>query len=560
MTTQPDSVFVGRQRELAQLQGCLEEAVSGRGQIVMLAGEPGIGKTTLAQQVADRAVAAGALVLWGWCYEHAGAPPYWPYVQPIRNYAEHAEAEQLRTEMGMGAADIAGIVPIIGEKLPGLEHVPALLPDQARFRLFDSVTTFLKNASLARPLVMVLDDLHWADGSSLLLLEFLAREIAASPILIMGTYRDDEVTSTHQLSQVLGGLVRSAYFHRVQLSGLTQREVGDFVAAKSGIDVPGYVAATMHRRTEGNPLFVSEVIGLLRPQEITGDLAWADAIPVAVRETTLRRLSRLSDSCNTVLRTASVMGREFEYPLLKELTSNFDDDGLVDALDEALEARLIEALPSGPDHYQFGHALIQEAIYQDISPVRRAREHGRIGEAIERLHQADLEGHAAALAHHFARAGGAESAQKVVKHSLIAGGHALATFGYEQAEVHFQQALDAKGAQEIDSEISAARFRLGRAQAATLPRDRLAEPHLNSGLPLTITRVSRTSNTWWPLPSSLGLLSLSTVQGAATWWPGRCKSHPLIPWKQGGFILITVTPWEWSVGTTKKAKNPSFGP
>jgi len=166
------------------------------------------------------------------------APPFWPWVQPIRSYVRQCDPERLRSEMGPGAADIAGIVSEVQEQLPGLAPPPTLEPEQARFRLFDSITSFLKNAAQNQPLVIVLDDLHWADRSSLLLLEFLAREMGASRLLLVGAYRDVEVTADDPLSQTLGNLVREHHFLRVHLRGLTQQEVGDFVAASASIILP----------------------------------------------------------------------------------------------------------------------------------------------------------------------------------------------------------------------------------------------------------------------------------------------------------------------------------
>jgi len=385
-----ESGFIGRQQEMAVLADALDDALSGRGQMVMLAGEPGIGKTRLAQELASRAESLGAQVLWGWCYEHAGAPPYWPYVQPIRAYVESADAQQLSSQMGSGGAAIAEIVPELRAKLSDLGQPAAAEPEQARFRLFDSVATFLKNAAQSQPMLFVVDDLHWADESSLLLLEFLAREIAASPLLILGTYRDVEVTGRHPLSQTLGNLVRERHFRRVQLGGLTQQEVGEFVEASKGVTLPGDALETIHSRTEGNPLFVNEVVELINPEQITEDRAWADIIPEGVREAIGRRLSRLSETCNQVLRTASVIGREFDFSLLSGLDSDISADGVLEALDEALEAKVIEALPARLERYQFGHALIQQALYEEMSPIRRVRAHTRVGETLEQLHQSEL--------------------------------------------------------------------------------------------------------------------------------------------------------------------------
>ncbi|HZA24405.1 MAG TPA: ATP-binding protein, partial [Dehalococcoidia bacterium] len=168
MVTLAGGEFVGRQQEMGKLKGVLEDALSGQGQVLMLVGEPGIGKTRTAQELAAYAETRGAQVLWGWCYEEEGAPPFWPWLQPIRSYVQQQDAEQLRSEMGPGAADIAEVVSEVRGKLPGLEPPPALPPEQARFRLFDSITTFLKSAAQYQPLMLVLDDLHWADKPSLL--------------------------------------------------------------------------------------------------------------------------------------------------------------------------------------------------------------------------------------------------------------------------------------------------------------------------------------------------------------------------------------------------------
>jgi predicted ATPase len=167
--------FVGRQREMGKLKEVLEDAISGQGRLLMLVGEPGIGKTHTAQELAAHAETRGAHVLWGWCYEEEGAPPFWPWLQPIRAYIQQRDVKQLKSEMGPGAADIAEVISEVRGKLPGLEPPLVLQPDQARFRLFDSITTFLKNAATSQPLMLVLDDLHWADKPSLLLLQFLAR-------------------------------------------------------------------------------------------------------------------------------------------------------------------------------------------------------------------------------------------------------------------------------------------------------------------------------------------------------------------------------------------------
>ena len=256
-------VFVGRQREMGDLKACLEDALSGRGRLVTLVGEPGIGKTRTAQELATYAGLRGAHVLWGRSYEEQGVPPYWPWVQAIRSYVRERDPDQLRSEMGAGAADIAEVVSDVRERLPGLPAPLQLEPDQARFRLFDSIAAFLKTASQRQPLVLVLDDLHWADQPSLMLLQFVARELGGARLLVVGTYRDMELSRQHPLAEALGELTRERLFQRVLLRGLDQEDVGRFIEMASGVTPPLALVTSVYTQTEGNPLFVTEVVRLL---------------------------------------------------------------------------------------------------------------------------------------------------------------------------------------------------------------------------------------------------------------------------------------------------------
>src|SRR5918996_3167972 len=345
MATLTDGEFVGRQREMGRLKAILENTLSGQGQLLMLVGEPGIGKTRTAQELAARAEQRGARVLWGWCYEEEGAPPFWPWLQPIRSYIQQRDPEQLKVEMGPGAADIAEVVSEVRDKLPSLEPPPALEPEQARFRLFDSVTTFLKNAAQTQPLVLVLDDLHWADKPSLLLLQFLARQLAGSRLLVVGCYRDVEVSRQHPLSETLAQLSREPVFQRALLEGLSREDTGRFIEA-AGVPASPELVETVHTQTEGNPFFAAEVIRLLRERGELGEETirgpQAFTIPQGVREVIGQRLNRLSEQCHQTLTTASIIGREFELRLLSRLSSGTSEEPLLVVIDEALEAHLIE--------------------------------------------------------------------------------------------------------------------------------------------------------------------------------------------------------------------------
>jgi predicted ATPase len=251
-------------------------------------------------------------------------------VQAIRAYVHEREPTALRSEMGSAASDIAQMVSEVREKLPDLPTPLELEPEQARFRLFDGITTFLKNAGRGQLLVLVLDDLHWADKSSLLLLQFLAGELRDARLLVVGTYRDVELGRQHPLSQTLAELARGQLSRRVLLRGLGERDVNRFIEITAGLKPPAGLVATVYRETEGNPFFVNEVVRLLvaegRLEQPGGTRSWSIDIPEGVKAVVGRRLDRLSAECNRVLIIASVIGREFDLAAL-ERVSGLDEGG-----------------------------------------------------------------------------------------------------------------------------------------------------------------------------------------------------------------------------------------
>ena len=251
---------------MGEFTAALEDAMSGQGRLVMLVGEPGIGKSRAAQEIGAYAELRGSRVLWGRCYEEQGTPAYWPWIQAIRTYVREQDAESIRAAMGPGASDIAAIVPELRDKLPDLEPPPDLEPEQARFRLFDSITTFFRNSARTQPLVIILDDLHWADPASLLLLEFVAREMADCQLLMVGTYRDVELSRSHPLSETLGGLARERLFQRIPLRGLDPRDLELLIEATADIALSASFAEAVYSHTDGNPFFAIEVIRALREE------------------------------------------------------------------------------------------------------------------------------------------------------------------------------------------------------------------------------------------------------------------------------------------------------
>ena len=480
--------FVGRAEELGGLKAGVDEALSGRGNLRLLVGEPGIGKTRTAEELATYAKLRGAQVLMGKCYEGAGAPPYWPWVQVVRAYVQEQPPAQLRSDMGPGAADIAQVVSDVGAALPDLEPPPKLDPEQAQFRLFDSVTTFLKNVSVRDPLVLILDDLHWADKPSLLLLQFLVRELGGTRIAILGTYRDVELDRTHPLADVLANLRRERLYQRVLLRGLSAGEVRGMLEnmARQEVGEPGVrLAEAIHRETEGNPFFVEEVIlHLAETEAIYRDEQgqWVTrtanpeelGIPEGVREVVGRRLSRLSDACNTMLGIAAVIGRDFDLAAVQR-ASDLDGDALYAALEEAENAGIIaeqREQREQRDRYRFSHALLKETLYEELSTPVRVRLHRRVGETLERVHADSIEAHLPELAYHFtegAQAGG--DLEKAIDYAVRAAERAKGQVAYEEAAAHYKRALQALELQQPLDEARQAGFLLAQGEALGIAGD-----------------------------------------------------------------------------------------
>ena len=462
-------VFVGREEETQELRSGLASAIPGQGKIVLLTGEPGIGKTRMAEELATYARLRNAQVLWGRCHERAGQPSYWPWVQAIRSYVHSKDLQALASDMGSGAADIAQVVTEIRERLPGLATPPALEPEQARFRLFDSITTFLKNASNREPLVIVLDDVQWADEASLLLLQFLAGEIQSSRVLVIGTVRDTELDREQPSARVLAELTKEPVTISIALTGLTTSEITQFVELSTGkVAAPG-LAAALFKQAEGNPFVTSEIVKLLasdgRLDEGATSTSWSVAIPDGVRAVVTRRLEHLSEPCRDFLASAAVVGREFELRVV-ERAAGVSVETAVDALDEAASARLVEELEEGTGRYQFSHAITRETLYQDQPASRRLELHRSVGECLESIYGTDSGSHIGQLAYHFAEAAKAGTAEKAVAYARKAGDQALERLAFEDAVGHYRRALQALSFADQQSDKLKAELLLTQGTAA----------------------------------------------------------------------------------------------
>ena len=432
------SGFIGRERELGDLRRALDEAHSGRGQLFLLSGEPGIGKTRLAEEIAIEATARGIRAVWGRSWEGGGAPAYWPWIQVVRACLADADAQQRTAILGFEATPqiaqhIAQLLPELHAAHPQNVKHPGPQPsdpEQARFQLFESVATVLKNVARMAPLVIVIDDLHDADHPSLLMQRFIASQTKDARILMVGTYRDTEVRQSQELSKLIGDLTREG--HSIPIAGLSHAEVGEFIESSSGKKADDKLVADLYQATDGNPLFVDGVVRLLVAEgkveraRLNGS---AFRIPDGVRESIRRRLVKLPEETNLMLSIASVIGNEFETRLLAEVSGSAAKQ-ITERMEDAIRAGIVIGGATGSKRYRFSHALIREALYEDLAANRRIELHGQIGSAIEEVHKDDLKPHLAALAHHF-REGGI--ADKAIDYSILAGEAAEAVFAYDEA-------------------------------------------------------------------------------------------------------------------------------
>jgi class 3 adenylate cyclase len=446
--TPVDASLVGREDELAQLVDALERSFAGLGRLILLSGEPGIGKSRLADELAVEAVTRGARVTWGRCWEAGGAPAYWPWVQALRSLIRDLPPARLRSALGPGGAELSRMLPDeVGTVFTELRP-PAVDPDTDRFRLFQAVTSFLKRSAGDRPIVLILDDLHAADPSSLLLLRFVADELPDAHVLIVACYRDTELTPSHPLAATVSELARRPLTVRLPLAGLTEADVRRFIAVISQKEPPAELAAAVYDGTAGNPLFVREVAQLLVSEGLleraTDAVAWQLSVPQGIREVITRRLAGLSDETSRLLSLASALGRDFDLQALGQL-SGAPRDALLRLLDGAAAARIVGEVPGSLGRFRFSHVLVRDTLYDDLPTSARVRLHRQIGEALEERYGHDLDPHLAELAHHFAHAAPAGEVDKAVAYARQAAGRALQQLAYEEAARLFELALQAAG-------------------------------------------------------------------------------------------------------------------
>ncbi|MEN8183419.1 MAG: AAA family ATPase, partial [Myxococcota bacterium] len=439
--------LVGRHDPLNRLETALDEACRGRGKVILIGGEAGIGKTRLAQEIAGQAERRALHALWGRCWDGAGAPPFWPWIRILRKILQELSAEPLRRILGERTRWLLHVLPELADPLAGdvLPESTASSPD-SRFRFYDAATTLLCGVGDSEPLLLVLDDLHWGDPASLELLRFLAAEIGQARVLVVATYRDVEVETGLALESQIANLLREDAVEQISLSGLSEEESLTLIARLVDHEPDPEFARALYERTNGNPFFLEETLRHLRETHEDGPDWTHDAsidaagVPEGVRHVIEQRLSRLTDPCRSLLDVAAVVGSEFEGELAG-LVEGVNQHPPAGVIDEATRAHLLLTEEAALPTYRFAHPLIRETLYAGLGPERRRELHHQVGEALEKLHGGDLEPPLAALAHHFDRAASAPAAEKALAYAGRAAHLSLARFAFEDAAAHFDRSL-----------------------------------------------------------------------------------------------------------------------
>jgi DNA-binding winged helix-turn-helix (wHTH) protein/tetratricopeptide (TPR) repeat protein len=452
----PPSGMVGRERELASLLSGLEEAPSRHRRLFLISGEPGVGKTRMADEVAAGADAKRMAIMVGHCSEHDEAVAYLPFVEILEDFVDReSNPDVLRAALGDQAPELARLIPKLKNILPELPPPLDLPPAQARRHLFNCFFDFVARIASERSTLMILEDLHWADDSTLSLLDHLTQRLSDLPLMVIGTYRDAEVNVTHELAKTLEDLLRGRLATRVRLKGLPRDGVAAMLDSLSGKSAPAVVVGEVFAETEGNPFFVEELFRHLEEENRLYDssgqfrsklqIAELDA-PPTVRLVVARRLARLSDPTQRMLSTAAVIGRFFSFEIL-QASCDADADSILERVEEAEKAGVICSVAESPKlRFEFSHELIRQTVLAGLSAARRQRLHLEVAEAIERTCAAgsgstfagSLDDHITELAHHYAHSA---NTWQAVKYLHLAGERAAACCAMVEAERHYMTAL-----------------------------------------------------------------------------------------------------------------------
>jgi predicted ATPase/class 3 adenylate cyclase len=453
----PPVGLIGRVAESERLRELIVEVADGQRRLALLSGEPGIGKTRLSTHTALEARSEHrASVLYGHCDEELTLP-YGPWVEALAHYVEHAPEEVLRAHGQRHGGELARLLPGLRRRVPSLSPARSTDPDTERYLLLGAIVGLLREASEPEPMVLILDDLHWADKQSLLLLRHVLLEGQGIRALMIGTYRDSELHRGHPLTEVLADLHRVEGAKRLALMGLEQSEVVELMERAGGheLDQAGMALAhEVYRETDGNPFYTGELLrhllesGVIYRQEngrftVLGEVSEL-GMPQSVREVLGRRVARLGEEEHKVLSVAAVIGREFDMDLLLAVTER-DEDDLLELLERAVAASVLNESAGTAGRFYFAHALINHTLYEDLGNTRRARLHRRIAEALEAQLGSEPGARVGELAHHWAEATTAVDAGKALAYERMAGERALQELAPEEARRWFERALELLG-------------------------------------------------------------------------------------------------------------------
>ena len=466
--------FFGRTSELEVLARAWRRAVAGERQVVVLAGEPGIGKTRLVTEAALAAHGEGARVLYGRCHPELGVP-YQPFIDALGRCITGCGGGEPAARSSDWGGELARIIPgLLARRLPRLTPSPAADAETERYELFQAVDHLLARASAASPIVLVLEDLHWATKPTVLLFRHLVTSVEPAAALLVATFRDTELPPKHPLREVLAELACERGVGRVVLGGLDEAEVLSLVQHAAALPVGGggALAKALWRETDGNPLFVTEMlrhlvesgavsdVGQLRLS--TGNLEGV-GVPESVRVVIGRRLQRLSAAVNRTLPAAAVIGMDFDLSLASKV-NDLTESEMLDALEEAMAAALVTEVPGTVGRFSFSHALIRHSLYEGLGRTRRAHLHRKVAEALERTWPQPRD-YLPSLAHHWFCAGRAGDTAKAVAYARQAGEKALTELAYEEAAEHFQRSLAVLEPANEDEELLRCDVLLARGDA-----------------------------------------------------------------------------------------------
>ncbi len=446
------SRLVGRKTEMSFLQERLDATLQGKGSVVFITGQAGIGKTRLAREARDHAIQRGCQWLEG-KYERAVSHPYKAWTEVVRSYLHQSEARSLQSLAGPYAAHLAKIVPEVAGGLEGPAEAVRSDPESERLLLFEGLTQFFIHVSQEAPLVLFLDDLQWAP--SIELLHHLSQNIGNQRLLTLAAYRDDELKENPGLWRTVLAMNRNRLFHPLPVNPLEEKEVEQMVSQRVEGASDSQLVEVVYHKTEGNPFFVEELLRLLQERKaiVHTEAGWqlkepgSLETPESVKAVINEHLERLGKDAEELLRMASVIGREFPLGLLRELVDQ-SEETLIEVMDRCERAGLIDSKQvPGEEMYSFTHDLMQEALYESIGSARRRRHHLRTGQAIEKLYGTRLEARYDALAHHFFEG---NSLEKAAEYGELAARRAISVHSYGKAVRLLEQTLDVQSALDPD--------------------------------------------------------------------------------------------------------------